>query len=67
MNLTVIRRNHYSRLKDIFYITYLQAASFGKSFLENYPSSKLIEMSRYIRILNTVRSHHIGIPITIQQ
>ncbi|KAI8900653.1 Vps16, N-terminal region-domain-containing protein [Globomyces pollinis-pini] len=45
----------------------LKAASFGKAFLEFYPASKLVDMNKAIRVLNSIRQTNIGIPLTYQQ
>jgi vacuolar protein sorting-associated protein 16 len=45
----------------------LKAASFGKGFLDNYPSSKFVDMGKSLRILNSVRNHIIGLPLTYDQ
>ncbi|KAM9960253.1 hypothetical protein ACTFIW_009381 [Dictyostelium discoideum] len=45
----------------------LKAASFGKCFLENYNPSQFVTMCRSLRVLNAVRHHEIGIPLSIKQ
>ena len=45
----------------------LKSAAFGQSFLENFPASKLVSMTRALRILNVIRKPHIGIPLTMEQ
>lgn len=45
----------------------LKAASFGKCFLENYNANSFVDMSQTIRVLNAVRFHDIGIPLTYAQ
>jgi hypothetical protein len=45
----------------------LKTASFGKGFLENYPSAKLVDMNRNLRVLNSLRSPDIGIGLTYEQ
>jgi vacuolar protein sorting-associated protein 16 len=45
----------------------LRAASFGKSVLELYNSDDFVEMSEKLRVLNAVRDHHIGMPLTYAQ
>ena len=41
--------------------------SFGKCFLENYNASNFVDMAQSIRVLNAVRHHDIGIPLTYVQ
>ncbi|MDP2435525.1 MAG: hypothetical protein Q8P67_07265 [archaeon] len=45
----------------------LQAASFGKSFLDFYYSDNFVEICKNLRILNCVRHPDIGIPLTYRQ
>ena len=45
----------------------LRAASFGKCFLENYNASNFVDMAQSIRVLNAIRHHDIGIPLTYVQ
>jgi hypothetical protein len=45
----------------------LRAASFGKCFISNYKSEEFVNMCQRLRVLNAVRSHSIGIPITYNQ
>ena len=45
----------------------LKAASFGKSVLDLYSSDEFVEICRDLRILNAVRDHRIGLPITHRQ
>eukprot|EP01112_Ceratiomyxa_fruticulosa_P007909 TRINITY_DN2060_c0_g1_i1.p1 TRINITY_DN2060_c0_g1~~TRINITY_DN2060_c0_g1_i1.p1 ORF type:complete len:827 (+),score=180.52 TRINITY_DN2060_c0_g1_i1:187-2667(+) len=45
----------------------LKAASFGKCFLEFYPSEPFVEMCKTLRVLNAVRYYEIGIPLTYEQ
>ncbi|KAJ3259192.1 hypothetical protein HK103_002839 [Boothiomyces macroporosus] len=45
----------------------LKAASFGKAFLDYYPSARLVDMNRSLRILNAIRHPDVGIPLTISQ
>ncbi|OZJ06505.1 hypothetical protein BZG36_00636 [Bifiguratus adelaidae] len=45
----------------------LRAASFGKSFLDQYNSEQLVNMNQTLRVLNAVRFYEIGIPITYTQ
>ncbi|EGC36173.1 hypothetical protein DICPUDRAFT_32286 [Dictyostelium purpureum] len=45
----------------------LKAASFGKCFLDSYNPLPFVTMCRNLRVLNAVRHHEIGIPLSIQQ
>lgn len=45
----------------------LKSASFGKAFLDNFPASKFVDISRAIRILNSIRTPAIAMPLTIDQ
>jgi vacuolar protein sorting-associated protein 16 len=45
----------------------LQAASFGKAFLELYNSDQFVEMCRVLRVLNAVRDYKIGLPLSYTQ
>jgi hypothetical protein len=45
----------------------LKAAAFGKCFLDDYDSSKFVEMCRVLRVLNAINHFEIGIPMTYQQ
>eukprot|EP01130_Rhizamoeba_saxonica_P013813 TRINITY_DN5935_c0_g1_i2.p1 TRINITY_DN5935_c0_g1~~TRINITY_DN5935_c0_g1_i2.p1 ORF type:complete len:791 (-),score=174.87 TRINITY_DN5935_c0_g1_i2:57-2429(-) len=45
----------------------LNAASFGKAFLDFYDPEYFVSMAKDLRILNAVRSYRIGIPLTYQQ
>eukprot|EP00162_Nutomonas_longa_P012729 comp21234_c0_seq1/m.45320 comp21234_c0_seq1/g.45320 ORF comp21234_c0_seq1/g.45320 comp21234_c0_seq1/m.45320 type:complete len:848 (+) comp21234_c0_seq1:3-2546(+) len=45
----------------------LKAASFGKCFCEAYPADYFVEICKILRVLNAVRHHEIGIPLTIDQ
>ncbi|KNC51588.1 vacuolar protein sorting-associated protein [Thecamonas trahens ATCC 50062] len=45
----------------------LQAASFGKCFLEMYDPTKFVEMARNLRVLNAVRFYEVGMPLTYAQ
>ncbi|KAI9340769.1 Vps16, N-terminal region-domain-containing protein [Zopfochytrium polystomum] len=47
--------------------TLLKAASFGKGFLDTYDSEKFVRMCQTIRIMNAMRDHEIGIPLTFTQ
>ncbi|RCH85747.1 hypothetical protein CU098_002029, partial [Rhizopus stolonifer] len=53
--------NHY------YQRSLLKAASFGKCFLENYNANSFVDMAQSIRVLNAVRYHDIGIPLTYAQ
>jgi hypothetical protein len=45
----------------------LRAATFGKTFLELYAPEKFVDMCRSLRVLNAVRHHEIGLPLTYPQ
>lgn len=45
----------------------LQAASFGKCFLTDYRPEGFYNMCQMLRVLNAVREHNIGIPLTYTQ
>ncbi|EDV28331.1 uncharacterized protein TRIADDRAFT_20725, partial [Trichoplax adhaerens] len=45
----------------------LKAASFGKSFMDQYSPQSFVNMSQILRILNNIRHYKIGIPITLKQ
>ena len=45
----------------------LNAASFGKKFLDLYNPADFVSMSQNLRVLNAVRYYEIGIPITYDQ
>ena len=45
----------------------LQAAAFGKSFLDAYNPSDFVEATRTLRVLNAVRDYKIGLPLTWDQ
>ncbi|GAA6015045.1 hypothetical protein JCM11491_001639 [Sporobolomyces phaffii] len=45
----------------------LQAAAFGKSFLEVYNPQPFVEASRTLRILHALRDYKVGIPLTFDQ
>ncbi|KAJ3276060.1 hypothetical protein HDV01_006230 [Terramyces sp. JEL0728] len=45
----------------------MKAASFGKAFLDYYPSARLVSMNKSLRVLNTIRDPEVGIPLTIGQ
>ncbi|KAF9172947.1 hypothetical protein BGX21_004216 [Mortierella sp. AD011] len=45
----------------------LKAASFGKCFLEIHNADSFVEMCKTLRVLNAVRHHEIGIPLTHAQ
>ncbi|KAL5571351.1 hypothetical protein UlMin_020948 [Ulmus minor] len=47
--------------------TLLRAASYGQAFCSNFQRDRIQEMSKILRVLNAVRSHNIGIPLSIQQ
>ena len=45
----------------------LQAASFGKSFLSDYKSDEFVKVCQELRVLNGVRVHKVGIPLSYSQ
>ncbi|KJE95370.1 vacuolar assembling/sorting protein VPS16 [Capsaspora owczarzaki ATCC 30864] len=45
----------------------LQAASFGKGFLEYYDSEKFVTMCQTLRVLNAARFYEIGMPVTYSE
>ncbi|ONK69968.1 uncharacterized protein A4U43_C05F28830 [Asparagus officinalis] len=47
--------------------TLLRAASYGRAFCSQFPRERFPEMCRTLRVLNAVRNHEIGIPLSIQQ
>ncbi|XP_062105731.1 protein VACUOLELESS1 [Humulus lupulus] len=47
--------------------TLLRAASYGQAFCSNFQRERIQEMSKMLRVLNAVRYHEIGIPLSIQQ
>ncbi|KAF4373221.1 hypothetical protein F8388_010477 [Cannabis sativa] len=47
--------------------TLLRAASYGQAFCSNFQRDRIQEMSKMLRVLNAVRNHEIGIPLSIQQ
>ncbi|GAV88113.1 Vps16_C domain-containing protein/Vps16_N domain-containing protein [Cephalotus follicularis] len=47
--------------------TLLRAASYGQAFCSNFERNRIQEMCKTLRVLNFVRDHEIGIPLSIQQ
>ncbi|URE32371.1 vacuolar protein sorting-associated protein 16 [Musa troglodytarum] len=47
--------------------TLLRAASYGRAFCSQFPRDHFQEMCKILRVLNAVRNHEIGIPLSIQQ
>ncbi|GAA5842533.1 hypothetical protein JCM9279_003610 [Rhodotorula babjevae] len=45
----------------------LKAAAFGKSFLDVYDPSQFVHTTQVLRVLNAVRSHKVGLPLTWEQ
>ncbi|GAA5914776.1 tethering complex subunit VPS16 [Sporobolomyces salmoneus] len=45
----------------------LQAAAFGKSFLEAYNPTEYVQTTKNLRILNALRDYKVGLPLTIDQ
>uniref|UniRef100_A0A8C2BIM8 Vacuolar protein sorting-associated protein 16 homolog n=1 Tax=Cyprinus carpio TaxID=7962 RepID=A0A8C2BIM8_CYPCA len=57
-------------LYGIFFLSQLlslQAASFGKCFLSNFPPEQFVSMCRDLRVLNAVRDYTVGIPLSHTQ
>lgn len=47
--------------------TLLRAASFGKCFINKFPSDTFVEMCRDLRVLNAVRDPLVGMPLSYTQ
>lgn len=47
--------------------TLLRAASYGQAFCSHFQRDRLQEMCKTLRVLNAIRNHDIGIPLSIQQ
>ena len=45
----------------------LKAASFGKSVLDIYNSDDFVDMCETLRVLNAVRDHEVGMPLSFEQ
>ncbi|XP_063166036.1 vacuolar protein sorting-associated protein 16 homolog [Candoia aspera] len=45
----------------------LQAASFGKCFIDKFPPENFVQTCRDLRVLNAVRDYQIGIPLSFDQ
>ena len=45
----------------------LKAASYGKAFCAEADPSEFVDMARKLRVLNEVRKHEVGLPLTVQQ
>ncbi|NXR05400.1 VPS16 protein, partial [Sagittarius serpentarius] len=45
----------------------LRAASFGKCFIDKFPSESFVRMCQDLRVLNAIRDYQIGIPLTFTQ
>ncbi|KAG0144149.1 hypothetical protein CROQUDRAFT_660316 [Cronartium quercuum f. sp. fusiforme G11] len=45
----------------------LKAASFGKAFLDAFNPELFVQTAKILRVLNAVRHHEIGIPLTYEQ
>lgn len=45
----------------------LQAAQFGRAFMDLYNPSDFVNMAQTLKVLNAVRYFEIGIPITYDQ
>ncbi len=57
----------YTYLLSLSQLLSLQAASFGKCFLSNFPPEQFVSMCRDLRVLNAVRDYTVGIPLTHTQ
>lgn len=55
------------QMSDLFDCCVLQAAAFGKCFLTDYSPEAYVNMCQMLRVLNQVRHHVIGIPLTYSQ
>jgi hypothetical protein len=44
-----------------------QAAQFGRAFLDLYNPLDFVTMAKTLKVLNAVRFHEVGIPITYDQ
>lgn len=53
-----------SAFTDSFHV---QAAKFGRSFLDSHNPSDFVNMGQALKVLNSVRAWDIGIPITYSQ
>ncbi|KAJ1284684.1 hypothetical protein BS78_03G223800 [Paspalum vaginatum] len=47
--------------------TLLRAATYGLAFCSRFPHERFQETCKMLRVLNAVRDHEIGMPLTIQQ
>lgn len=45
----------------------VQAATFGKTFLDLYNPTDFVQMSQALRVLNAARYYEIGIPLSYDQ
>jgi hypothetical protein len=45
----------------------MQAAQFGRAFLDLYNPLDFVTMAKTLKVLNAVRFHEVGIPITYDQ
>lgn len=45
----------------------MQAASFGKCFIDKFPAESFVHMCQDLRVLNAIRDYQIGIPLTFTQ
>jgi hypothetical protein len=46
---------------------HFQTATFGRAFLDLYNPTDLVNMGQNLRVLNAIRHHDVGIPLTYQQ
>jgi vacuolar protein sorting-associated protein 16 len=47
--------------------SFIKAASYGKAFCYDMDPSDFVDTARKLRVLNAVRRHEIGLPLTLQQ
>lgn len=45
----------------------MRAATFGKSFIDAFDPTVLVDTARTLRVLNAARRYDIGVPITVEQ
>lgn len=65
--LYTLSHSTYLPLSHLFFSAPMQAASFGKCFLSNFPPEPFVSMCRDLRVLNAVRDYTVGIPLTHTQ
>lgn len=62
-----MHHSFYQWIICCFTVVSLQAAAFGKCFLTDYNPEAYVNMCQMLRVLNQVRNHVIGIPLTYSQ